>query len=61
MYADRLFNALERNEPGPGQLLVAAPGTLSPEFARSVILVIEHNDKDDLWRGPDQALGGGRL
>lgn len=44
MYADRLFTALERNEPAPGQLLVAAPGMLSPEFARSVILLIEHNE-----------------
>ncbi|WP_448855501.1 YqgE/AlgH family protein [Corynebacterium camporealensis] len=44
MYADRLFNALERNEPAPGQLLVAAPGMNSPEFARSVILVVEHNE-----------------
>lgn len=42
MYADRLFNALERNEPGPGQLLIAAPGMLSPEFARSVVLIVEH-------------------
>jgi len=30
--------------PPPGQLLISAPGMLSPEFARSVILVIEHND-----------------
>ena len=44
MFADRLFNALERNDPAPGQLLISAPGMLSPEFARSVILVIEHND-----------------
>lgn len=44
MYADRLFNALERNEPAPGQLLVAAPGILAPQFNRSVVLVIEHND-----------------
>lgn len=44
MYADRLFNALERNEPAPGQLLVAAPGILAPQFSRSVVLVIEHND-----------------
>ena len=44
MYADRLFNALERNEPAPGQLLVSAPGILAPQFARSVVLVIEHND-----------------
>ncbi len=42
MYADRLFNALERNEPGPGQLLVAAPGMQS-QFARSVILLLEDN------------------
>ena len=44
MYADRLFNALERNDPAPGMLLVAAPGMLAPEFARSVILLIEHSD-----------------
>src|SRR5699024_3451769 len=44
MYADRLFNALERNEPGPGQLLVSAPGTMSPHFNRTVVLVIEHTD-----------------
>ncbi|WJY90761.1 YqgE/AlgH family protein [Corynebacterium confusum] len=44
MYADRLFNALERNDPGPGQLLVAAPGMFSAEFARSVILLIQHDD-----------------
>ena len=43
-YADRLFNALERNEPEPGMLLVAAPGMLSDEFNRSVVLVIEHNE-----------------
>lgn len=42
-YADRLFNALERNDPEPGMLLVAAPGMLSDEFNRSVILIIEHN------------------
>ncbi|MDO5511520.1 YqgE/AlgH family protein [Corynebacterium sp.] len=43
-YADRLFNALERNEPEPGMLLVAAPGMLSDEFNRSVVLIIEHNE-----------------
>lgn len=43
-YADRLFNALERNDPAPGMLLVAAPGMESGFFARSVVLVIEHND-----------------
>lgn len=44
-YADRLFNALERNDPAPGMLLVAAPGMLSEEFNRSVVLVIEHNEQ----------------
>ncbi|SQG63629.1 Uncharacterized ACR, COG1678 [Corynebacterium renale] len=44
LYGDRLFNALERTDPEPGQLLVAAPGMLSPEFNRSVVLVIEHNE-----------------
>ena len=43
-YADRLFNALARNEPAPGMLLVAAPGMLSDEFNRSVVLIIEHNE-----------------
>ncbi|STC69189.1 YqgE/AlgH family protein [Corynebacterium pilosum] len=42
-YADRLFNALEREEPEAGMLLVAAPGMLSPEFSRSVVLVIERD------------------
>lgn len=43
-YADRLFNALERNDPEPGMLLVAAPGMMSDEFNRSVVLIIEHNE-----------------
>ena len=41
-YADRLFNALERVEPGPGMLLISAPGMLSTDFARTVVLVLEH-------------------
>ncbi|GAA1471680.1 YqgE/AlgH family protein [Corynebacterium aurimucosum] len=43
MYADRLFNALERNDPAPGQLLVAAPDTLAPHYNRSVILITEQH------------------
>ncbi|MFP7365366.1 YqgE/AlgH family protein [Corynebacterium callunae] len=42
-YADRLFNALERNEVSPGMLLVSAPDMASEDFERSVILVIEHS------------------
>ena len=42
-YADRLFNALERVDPEPGMLLIAAPGMLSPDFARTVVLVLEHD------------------
>lgn len=42
-YADRLFNALERNEVAPGMLLVAAPDMTSEEFNRSVVLIIEHS------------------
>ena len=42
-YADRLFNALERVEPEPGMLLVSAPGMFCPEFARTVVLVLEHD------------------
>lgn len=43
MYADRLFNALERNDPEPGQLLVAAPGIEEPFFVRSVMLIIDQD------------------
>lgn len=43
MYADRLFNALERNEPAPGQLLISAPGAPSPSFSRSVVLIVDHS------------------
>lgn len=42
-YADRLFNALERVDPEPGMLLIAAPGMRSPDFARTVVLVLEHD------------------
>lgn len=42
-YADRLFNALERNEVEPGMLLVSAPDMASAEFNRSVVLIIEHS------------------
>lgn len=48
-YADRLFNALEREEPAPGMLLVSAPGMAAPEFARTVVLILE--------RDVDGALG----
>lgn len=43
IYADRLFIGLERAEPAAGMLLVAAPGMMSREFARSVVLLVEHN------------------
>ncbi|WIM67677.1 YqgE/AlgH family protein [Corynebacterium breve] len=43
-YGDRLFTALEREEPAAGMLLVAAPGMFSPEFARSIVLIVEHNE-----------------
>ena len=42
-YADRLFNAMERVDPEPGMLLVAAPGMYSPEFTRTVVLIIEQS------------------
>lgn len=41
-YADRLFNAMERMQPEPGSLLVAAPGMVSADFVRGVVLVLEH-------------------
>ncbi|AKK12179.1 YqgE/AlgH family protein [Corynebacterium uterequi] len=43
-FADRLFKALERGEPEPGQLLVAAPDIPDDRFARAVVLIIEHNE-----------------
>lgn len=43
MYADRLFNALERNDPAPGQLLVAASDVLVPHYNRSVVLITEQH------------------
>lgn len=43
-YADRLFNALERTDPAPGMLLAAAPGMYSYEFARTVVLILEHDE-----------------
>lgn len=46
MFADRLFNALERNEPAPGQLLVAAPGLDCDEFNRTVVLLLEHDENN---------------
>lgn len=47
-YADRLFNALERVDPEPGMLLVSAPGMYSPDFARTVVLVLEHDSDHTL-------------
>ncbi|WKD58424.1 hypothetical protein CAPI_09505 [Corynebacterium capitovis DSM 44611] len=41
-YADRLFNAMERADPEAGSILVAAPGMESPEFMRSVVLILEN-------------------
>lgn len=48
LYGDRLFSSLERNDPAAGMLLLAAPGTASPGFARSVIFIIEHDDTGTL-------------
>lgn len=44
MFADRLFNALERNDPVPGHLLVAAPNLGCEDFNRTVVLVLEHSE-----------------
>lgn len=44
LFADRLYNAFERNDPEPGSLLLAAPDIADERFARSAILVIENNE-----------------
>lgn len=43
LYGDRPFSGLERRDPSPGCLLVAAPDMGAPEFARSVVFVIDHD------------------
>ena len=43
IFADRLFNGMEREEPAAGKLLVAAPGMQSTAFSRTVILLLEHD------------------
>lgn len=48
LFGDRLFNSLERNDPAAGTLLVAAPGMMAQEFARSVIFLIEHDEHGTL-------------
>ncbi|MCZ9310168.1 YqgE/AlgH family protein [Corynebacterium uberis] len=59
-FADRLFNALERNDPGPGMLLVSAPGIESLDFTRSVVVLIDHSTHGtygvDLTRRSDVAV-----
>ncbi|QDZ43646.1 YqgE/AlgH family protein [Corynebacterium sp. sy039] len=44
LFADSLFNAMEKIDPAPGMLLLASPGLASDDFARSVILLLEHNE-----------------
>lgn len=44
-FADRLFNALEREPVVPGSLLVSAPDTRFGDLARSVVLVLAHNEE----------------
>lgn len=48
LYGDRLFSSLERGTPAAGMLLLAAPGMASPEFARSVIFLVEHDEHGTL-------------
>ena len=43
LYGDRLFTALDKRDPEPGTLVVAAPGTEDPSLARNVFLILEHN------------------
>ena len=43
IFADRLFNGMEREEPAAGKLLVAAPGMQSTAFSRTVVLLLEHD------------------
>lgn len=44
LFGDRLFTSLEKTDPAAGMLLVAAPGMGSPEFARTVVFIVEHDE-----------------
>lgn len=44
LFGDRLFTALEQGVPAPGMLLVSAPGMADPNYERSVLLIVEHNE-----------------
>lgn len=43
LFGDRLFNALEKQEPAAGSLLVSAPDMPDANFARSIIYLVEHD------------------
>lgn len=45
IFADRLFNGMEREEPAVGKLLISAPGSQSIQFSRTVILLLEHDSE----------------
>lgn len=49
IFGDRLFTALEKTEPQPGYLLVAAPDMTEPTFGRSIIYLMEY--------GPEGSTG----
>ncbi|APT85739.1 YqgE/AlgH family protein [Corynebacterium aquilae] len=60
LFADRLFNAFERNDPDPGTLLLAAPDIADHRFSRSAILIIENDERTtygvDLTQFTDAAV-----
>ncbi|PRQ11084.1 hypothetical protein C1Y63_08125 [Corynebacterium sp. 13CS0277] len=60
LFADRLYNAFERNDPEPGTLLLAAPDLEDDRFARSAILIVENNEHStygvDLTQFSDTAI-----
>ena len=48
----------EEFTPLAGRLLVAVPGMLDPNFARTVVLMIEHSPEGAVGRGAQSAYAG---
>ena len=45
LFGDRIFNAVEKNEPKVGSLLVSSPDMRDETFSRSVIYLVQHDSR----------------